>query len=99
MTEAAIRVLVIEDDPGDGRLVKEMLGAAGGALFQVEHAGRLDAGLEILAQNEVDVVLLDLGLPDSTGLATFDKLHEEAPGVPIVVLSHGTGEFCSGFLE
>ncbi len=44
MTEPAIRVLVIEDDPGDGRLVKEMLGAAGGALFQVEHAGRLDAG-------------------------------------------------------
>jgi PAS domain S-box-containing protein len=88
MTEAAIRVLVIEDDPGYGRLVKEMLGAAGGPLFQVEHARHLAEGCALLSLSEIDVILLDLGLPDSAGLDTFDRVHKEAPGIPIVVLSH-----------
>lgn len=88
MTEAAIRVLVIEDDPGYGRLVKEMLGAAGGSSFQVEHARDLAEGCALLSLSEIDVILLDLGLPDSAGLDTFDRVHKQAPGIPIVVLSH-----------
>jgi PAS domain S-box-containing protein len=88
MTEAAIRVLLIEDDPGYGRLVREMLGAAGGAAFQVEFARQLADGCALLSRTKVDVILLDLGLPDSTGLETFDRVRAEAPGVPIVVLSH-----------
>ena len=88
MTESAIRVLLIEDDAGYGRLVREMLGAAGGASFQVEHARRLAEGFSLLALAPVDVIILDLGLPDSSGLETFDRVREEAPDVPIVVLSH-----------
>ncbi len=77
---------MIEDDPGDSRLVTEMLSVAGGASFAVDTMHRLAAGLERLAYGGVDVVLLDLGLPDSDGLETFDRVHQEAPMVPIVVL-------------
>ncbi len=88
MSESAIRVLLVEDDPGYGRLVKEMLGAAGGAAFHVEQVRRLAQGSDLLARAEFDVILLDLGLPDSRGLETFDRMGREVPGTPIVVLSH-----------
>ncbi|UCC73783.1 MAG: PAS domain S-box protein [Gemmatimonadota bacterium] len=86
MTEPATRVLLIEDDPGDSRLVAGMLASAGGSNFAVEHADCLSVGLAHLAAGAIDVVLLDLGLPDSDGLETFDRVHRGAPEVPIVVL-------------
>ncbi len=64
-----------------------MLAAAGGDWFQIDFAETLAAGMDRLERGGVDVVLLDLGLPDSYGLETFDRLHEAAPAVPIVVLS------------
>ena len=82
-----MRVLLIEDSPGDARLIREMLGEAPGASFAVEHADRLSAGLERLAAGGFDLVLLDLGLPDAQGLETLVKTHERAPQVPIVVLT------------
>jgi PAS domain S-box-containing protein len=88
MNVSATRVLLIEDDPRGSRLVREMLGAARGASFVVEHTLALAPGLEHLGRGGIDVVLLDLGLPDSDGLETFDRVHQAAPGVPIVVLSH-----------
>jgi len=91
MTEPATRVLLIEDDPGTTRLVEGMLGSAAGE-FTLEHANCLSAGLTRLAAGGVDLILLDLGLPDSSGLMTFDRVHAEAPGVPIVVLGHGDDE-------
>jgi two-component system cell cycle sensor histidine kinase/response regulator CckA len=91
MTEPATRVLLIEDDPGTTRLVQGMLGSAGGE-FTVEHANCLSAGLTRLAAGGIDVVLLDLGLPDSSGLLTFDRVRADARGVPIVVLGHGDDE-------
>lgn len=91
MTEPATRVLLIEDDPGTTRLVQGMLGSVEGE-FTVEHANCLSAGLTRLAAGGVDLILLDLGLPDSSGLATFDRVQADAPGVPIVVLGHGDDE-------
>ncbi|MBM3155284.1 MAG: response regulator [Chloroflexi bacterium] len=64
-------VLLIEDNPGDVRLIKEMLGEVPGARFHLHVATRLSTGLESLAQKEPDVILLDLGLPDSQGLETL----------------------------
>jgi signal transduction histidine kinase len=86
---SAIRVLLIEDNPGDARLIREMLRDAGGEQLHVElsHADRLSTGLDQLAPCEVDVVLLDLSLPDSHGLATFAAVHAAAPLVATVVLS------------
>jgi signal transduction histidine kinase len=84
-----ISALLIEDNPGDARLIREMLreAGAGHAMVELLHADRLAAGLERLSDGNVDVVLLDLSLPESHGLATFSAVHEAAPSMPIVVLS------------
>lgn len=82
-----IKILLIEDNPGDARLIREMLARAKGAKFDLERADRLQTGLERLNRGGFDLVLLDLGLPDSRGLDTFVKMHTQTPGVPIVVLT------------
>lgn len=82
-----LKVLLIEDNPGDARLIEIMLNDAGEDLFNIESVDRLQAGLDRLAEDGVDVVLLDLSLPDSQGLATFVQLHARAPWLPIIVLS------------
>ncbi len=80
-------VLLIEDNPGDARLIREMLAEAGTQAFRVEHADRLSVAFERLGVDNVDVVLLDLSLPDSQGLETFLRTRARDPVVPIVVLS------------
>ena len=81
------RVLLIEDNPGDARLISEMLAEVRSAAFDLEWADDLSTGLERLATGGIDAVLLDLSLPDSQGLDTFVKTHIHAPQVPIIVLS------------
>ncbi|HLP78622.1 MAG TPA: SpoIIE family protein phosphatase [Candidatus Paceibacterota bacterium] len=82
-----IRVLLIEDDPGDARLIKMMLRDSEAEIFEVEHRDRLEAGLERISRGGIDIVLSDLSLPDSFGLDTFSRLHAHAAKVPIIVLS------------
>lgn len=82
-----VRVLLIEDSPGDARVIREMLSEAQGVRFEVDYADRLSAGLERLDQGGIDVVLLDMSLPDSRGLETFTQTSKHAPAVPIVMLS------------
>ena len=66
-----IRVLLIEDDPSTARAMQAVLGEAAGVRFEVEWADRLAAGSERLAEGGIDVVLLDLILPDSRGLESL----------------------------
>jgi PAS domain S-box-containing protein len=80
-----LNVLLVEDNPGDARLIREMLNDVPAARLRLHHADRLAAGLERL--DGVDVVLLDLSLPDSQGLETFRRLRDRAPEMPIVVLT------------
>lgn len=87
MEEKSITVLLIEDNPGDARLIQEMLADVRGAQFELECANRLAAGLERLAKGGIDLVLLDLSLPEGGGLDTLLKVHTQAPRVPIVVLT------------
>jgi PAS domain S-box-containing protein len=87
MSNSHIQILLIEDNPGDARLIKEMLNEAQSATFILEWRDSLSAGLQKLAEDGADVVLLDLGLSDSQGLDTYQKLHAQFPRVPIVVLS------------
>jgi DNA-binding NarL/FixJ family response regulator len=82
-----IRVLLIEDNPGDARLVKETLKEARGARFEVEWFDRLSKGIDRIEQGGIDLVLLDLLLPDSYGFDTLDWFHDHARHVPIVVLT------------
>ncbi len=87
-TEAIGRsVLIVEDNPGDARLIREMLAEDDEIAFRLTHADRLSRGIEILAQKTTDLVLLDLSLPDSQGLDTFSKVYTHSPKVPIIVLS------------
>lgn len=82
-----IKLLMIEDNPGDARLISEMIKEAGEYHFDVLHAIRLDEGLKYLVTNEFDVILLDLCLPDSSGIDTFNIMNYNAQDVPIIVLS------------
>lgn len=82
-----LKILLVEDNPGDARLIREMLREAGKDLFTFEWSSTLAQGLDRLSRGEIDIVLLDLGLPDSLGLDTFIKAYAHAPQVPFVVLS------------
>ena len=87
MSEQRYRVLLVEDNLADARLIRETLSDAMGARFELESAGRLATGLSRLGANDIDVVLLDLGLPDSQGRDTFARVQSQAPHVPIIVLT------------
>ncbi len=82
-----ISVLLIEDNPGDARLVKEFLAETGNAQFNLTHVDRLEEAFRRLAETNFDVVLLDLSLPDAQGLGTVQRIQMAFPNVPIVVLS------------
>ncbi len=87
MADKRISILLVEDNAGDRRLISEMLAEASNVTFDVKYADRLQAAMEYLGQNRVEVVLLDLGLPDSQGLETLRKVHAQVSELPIVVLT------------
>jgi len=89
MDNKRFKILLIEDNPGDARLIREMLAEAGEALFDLECADRLQTGLEHIAEGDIDVILLDLGLPDSQGLDTLSRVLAEPPKVPVTVVLTG----------
>ena len=80
-------VLLIEDNPGDVRLIREMIAEDPDAPFNLHCAERLAQGLERLSAGGTGLVLLDLSLPDSFGLETFAKVYAHSPTVPIIVLT------------
>lgn len=84
-----IRVLLIEDNPGDARLIQELLKDTGNINLRFEHVSSLKEGLKYIGDPEkpLDAVLLDLGLPDSQGFETFSRFHEEAEAFTVIVLS------------
>ncbi len=82
-----VKVLLIEDSPGDADLVRERLNGESSVPFHVIWADTLEAGREQLAQGGIDLVLLDLALPDSQGMDTFRTIHGLAPQLPIVMLT------------
>ncbi|MCZ3364297.1 MULTISPECIES: response regulator [Methanobacterium] len=87
MDDKLIKVLIIEDNPEDFRLIEEMLKEVNSAVFELHHSKRLSDGLRCLVRNDFDILLLDLSLPDSVGLDTFFSVYEQAPEIPIVILS------------
>ncbi|MBK5275168.1 MAG: PAS domain S-box protein [Desulfuromonadales bacterium] len=81
-----LRILLIEDNPGDADLIKEMLNEAD-VQFELKCAERLSAGVEQIKAESFDVILLDLGLPDSQGLGTLMSLNEIKLEAPVIVLT------------
>jgi PAS domain S-box-containing protein len=87
MPSERIKVLLVEDNPGDARLLQLTLSEVSSAHFDLTCVDLLHKAMESLAKEPFDAVLLDLSLPDSQGFDTFTKLHQRFPEVPIVVLS------------
>jgi signal transduction histidine kinase len=94
MTDLKRHILIVEDNPGDARLVREALRDAEQAVlletgvgFRTTEVARVADAIAAVRQGAVDLVLLDLALPDSAGLETFERVRDAAPDVPIVVLT------------
>jgi CheY-like chemotaxis protein len=82
-----VKILLIEDNPGDARLIREALAVPGGPPAEVVWVDRLTKGIEATRSISFDAALLDLSLPDSRGFETFEKFHIAAPALPVVVLT------------
>lgn len=91
MDPKPIRILLVEDNPGDALLLQAALRNKSESLYAVQKVERLRTCLDRLAAGNFDIVLLDLSLPDSSGLATLRSVLETEPRVPIVVLT-GLGD-------
>jgi diguanylate cyclase (GGDEF)-like protein len=82
-----IRVLLIEDSPGDAVLLQEELAGMSRINLTVSHAATLSAGMELIRRQHFDAILLDLGLPDSDGLQTLQSIQTLARTIPIVIVT------------
>jgi signal transduction histidine kinase len=87
MKEKALQVLVIEDNAGDVRLLREMFSGERAGSFELTHLLRMSEAEIHLAKGGVDITLLDMGLPDGHGLDTVRRAHAAAPGVPLIILT------------
>lgn len=83
----SINILLIEDNPGDVRLVHELFRDSPDLLINLIIAKTLEEGAKALATKIIHIVLLDLNLPDSSGLNTFIKIKKYARDLPIIIMS------------
>lgn len=87
-----LRVLLVEDNPGDADLIREMLPSGEDEGFTIHCVQRLSEAVSFLGKGEADLTLLDLGLPDSDGIDTIRVVRKAAPNVPVVVLTGNDDE-------
>ena len=87
MDAKTYKILLVEDNNVDARVITEALTRAGEGCFLVTRAGRLSEALDRLRAETFDLVLLDFMLPDSEGLSTFSTVRQQAASVPIVALT------------
>lgn len=83
-----LKVLLVEDNPAEAHLIRDVLGRARGYRFAVDHVQRMQAALERLPAGGLDVILLDLFLPDAGGLPLFREVHRHAPHIPVIILTN-----------
>jgi len=87
MKTKALQILLVEDNLADARLLREMFSKEKPGSFEFIHFLRMTEALNHLAKSTVDIVLLDMGLPDAHGMDTVRLTHAAAPGVPVIVLT------------
>lgn len=90
--EQPLRILLLEDNPGDARLIQELLKETAENLFLVQNVTTFAQAVEVLASSPFDVLLLDLTLPDSSGLETYRSVRSRFPEIPIIIFSGNTDE-------
>ena len=83
----ALQILLVEDNVGDARLLYEMFSQERPDSFKLTHLLRMSEAEVHLAKGGVDIILLDMGLPDGHGLETVRRAHAAAPDVPMIVLT------------
>ena len=83
----ALRVLLVEDNAGDARLLREMFSKESAGSFELTHKTRMSEAEAYLARGGVDVVLLDMGLPDGQGIENLRRARAAAPDVVMMVLT------------
>jgi two-component system, NarL family, sensor histidine kinase UhpB len=86
MNDKMIHILLIEDNPGDALIINEMLKEVYANNFELDHFKRIKDGLKHVNEH-FDIMLLDLNLPDSQGIETFNTMNQHAPEVPIIILT------------
>jgi diguanylate cyclase (GGDEF)-like protein/PAS domain S-box-containing protein len=87
MSQNSLTVLLVEDNSGDARLLRELLNEPGSQFASLVHVECMSDAEKHLSEHAVDVVLLDLGLPDAQGLGALRRARAAAPRVPVVVLT------------
>jgi signal transduction histidine kinase len=96
LDSSPMTILLVEDNEGDARLIEELLQMKGGLLardaevsrdFEIKHVERLTDALAVIEEGNVDIVLLDLMLPDSRGEETLDEILGQTTGLPIIVMT------------
>jgi len=87
-----IKVLILEDNPDDFFILKEALESSENMDFEISHVHRLARAISVMHEKPVDVVILDLQVPDSIGLETFLSFHGKFPHIPVVIMT-GTKDY------
>jgi two-component system, cell cycle response regulator len=87
MFDRPIRLLLVEDNPGDARLFAETIKEARAFQFELAHRSSVDQALAFVAHNKPDMIVLDLGLPDAGGVDAVRNIQLAAPDIPLVVLT------------
>lgn len=87
MRNKHLEILLIEDNAGDARLVREILEEREDSHFVLKHVQKLNFALEQLEENKFDVIFLDLSLPDGQGVEMISRLQERSPATPIILLT------------
>src|SRR5882762_2610706 len=87
MKTTPVHILLVEDNASDAELIREMFRKERPGSFELTHLSSITDAVRHLAKGGVDIVLLDLGLPDGIGLETVRRAHAAAPDVPLIVLT------------
>src|SRR4051812_23643756 len=85
--EEKIKILLTEDNPGDARLISIYLKEFLGDSYTIISSDSLSKSIALLSTDVFDIIILDLSLPDSSGLDTFKRMYEHAPEIPIILLT------------
>ncbi|HEX2896778.1 MAG TPA: ATP-binding protein [candidate division Zixibacteria bacterium] len=87
MEKKLTKILLVEDNPADAVLIKEYINGSKSGEIELQWVDRMAPALQLLEETKIEAVLLDLSLPDSNGLPTFEKLYKRFPQIPIIILT------------
>ena len=91
-------ILLVEDNAGDVRIIKELLKEASPLIFSITHTGSLEEAIQVISTNSFDSILLDLGLPDSVGIQTFLTLNNRFPNLATTIILTGLNDAETGLI-